>query len=151
MNSSQRKIYDDILYKGRLECDSFLQGKSTRFNVLSSLLRLRQLCCHPKLLPDFEKQGLIDSTKTELLNELICQIIDSEHRTLVFSQFTSLLAIIRNCLNYFRITDSHQPCFNNFVFKRVTSGGNYMAYYKVFQQVISLQNKPMILTITAQI
>lgn len=96
MSEGQRKVYNDILYKGRLECDSFLQGKSTRFNVLSSLLRLRQLCCHPKLLPDFNNQGDIESAKTELLYELIWEIIDSEHRTLVFSQFTSLLSIIRN-------------------------------------------------------
>lgn len=95
MSEAQRKVYNDILYKGRLECDSFLQGKSTRFNVLSSLLRLRQLCCHPKLLPDFDKQESIESAKTELLHELIWQIIDSEHRTLVFSQFTSLLGIIK--------------------------------------------------------
>ncbi len=96
MSEGQRKVYDDILYKGRLECDSFLQGKSTRFNVLSSLLRLRQLCCHPKLLPDFSKQQSIESAKTELLQELIWQIMDSEHRTLIFSQFTSLLSIIKN-------------------------------------------------------
>lgn len=96
MSEGQRKIYNDILYKGRLECDSFLQGKSTRFNVLSSLLRLRQLCCHPKLLPDFNNQESIESAKTELLYEIIWQIIDSEHRTLIFSQFTSLLSIIRN-------------------------------------------------------
>ncbi|MEI6054460.1 MAG: DEAD/DEAH box helicase [Lentisphaerota bacterium] len=96
MSEGQRKVYNDILYKGRLECDSFLQGKSTRFNVLSSLLRLRQLCCHPKLLPDFTNQGNIESAKTELLHELIWEIIDSEHRTLVFSQFTSLLSIIKN-------------------------------------------------------
>lgn len=96
MSEGQRKIYNDILDKGRLECSSFLQGKSTRFNVLTSLLRLRQLCCHPKLLPDFNNQGNIESAKTELLHELIWQIIDSEHRTLIFSQFTSLLSIIKN-------------------------------------------------------
>ncbi|HBM16001.1 MAG TPA: hypothetical protein DD381_06630 [Lentisphaeria bacterium] len=95
MNSNQRKVYNEILYKGRIECDSFLQGKSTRFNVLSSLLRLRQLCCHPLLLPDFTNQSKIESAKTDLLNEIICQIIDSGHRTLVFSQFTSLLSIIK--------------------------------------------------------
>jgi len=95
MTPEQQKIYNEILYKGKLECDSYLKGKSTRFNVLTSLLKLRQICCHPKLISKNSDELTKASTKTDLLQELIFQILDSGHKTLIFSQFTSLLAIIK--------------------------------------------------------
>ena len=95
MTPEQQKIYNEILHRGKIECDSYLKGKSTRFNVLTSLLRLRQICCHPKLIPEISGDLTDASTKTDLLQELIFQILDSEHKTLIFSQFTSLLAIVR--------------------------------------------------------
>ena len=45
------------------------------------------------------RQGTTDSAKTELLKELLLETIDSGHRTLVFSQFTSLLAILKDWLD----------------------------------------------------
>lgn len=95
MTTEQQKIYNEVLYKGKLECDSYLKGKSTRFHVLTSLLRLRQICCHPKLIPEISKNTVDTSAKLDLLQELIFQILDSKHKTLIFSQFTSLLAIIK--------------------------------------------------------
>ena len=99
MIPSQRKLYNSLLIDGKNRYQSFYDGKTTRFDILSSLLRLRQLCCHPNLLPDTLRQGVIDSAKTELLKELLLEVIDSGHRTLVFSQFTSLLAILKEWLN----------------------------------------------------
>lgn len=99
MAQEQQKIYNEILYKGKLECDSYLKGRSTRFNVLTSLLRLRQICCHPSLIHENSNELIKSSAKTDLLQELIFQILDSGHKTLIFSQFTSLLAIIKKwCL-----------------------------------------------------
>ncbi len=99
MQQPQRKLYDKILSDGKIRYQSFFDGKTTRFDILTSLLRLRQLCCHPGLLPDTLRQGVSDSAKTELLKELLLEAIDSGHRTLVFSQFTSLLAILKDWLD----------------------------------------------------
>jgi SNF2 family DNA or RNA helicase len=74
-------------------------GNKGRFEILSLLLRLRQFCCHPSLLPgDFNCRGT-PSAKMELLKELVLESVDSSHKLLVFSQFPSLLKIARNWLD----------------------------------------------------
>ena len=98
MLDTQRELYNSILREGKRRYQSFFDGKTTRFDILTSLLRLRQLCCHPGLLPDTLQQGVIESAKTELLKELLLETIDSGQRTLVFSQFTSLLKILKDWL-----------------------------------------------------
>jgi SNF2 family DNA or RNA helicase len=102
---SQQKLYDSILRDGRNKFDLFNSGKSTRFDVLSSLTRLRQLCCHPGLLPELMRKGERgESAKLELLKELLLETLDSGQKTLVFSQFTSLLKIIKEWLDSQGIT-----------------------------------------------
>ena len=60
------------------------------------LLKLRQVCCHPKLfLPDYEGT----SGKLELLVQTVHSAIDSGRRMLIFSQFVGMLQIIRKRLN----------------------------------------------------
>jgi superfamily II DNA or RNA helicase len=59
--------------------------------TLTQLLRLRQICCDPRLLKD----ETADSAKLEAFRELLAESIDEGHRMLVFSQFTSLLALLR--------------------------------------------------------
>ena len=100
MEPEQRELYESLLRDGQSRCRQFLTGKGSRFDVLTSLLRLRQLCCHPLLLPPhLRHESQAGSAKTELVQELLLQAIDSSHRTLVFSQFTSLLAILRGWLD----------------------------------------------------
>ncbi len=100
MLPSQRLLYDRLLEEGRSRCASFIKGKGSRFDVLTALLRLRQLCCHPSLVPEQLRGGSVcESAKTELLKEVLLEAMDSGHRTLVFSQFTSLLAVLRGWLD----------------------------------------------------
>ena len=99
MAPAQRKIYDDFREKG-LDCFNALvkKGNNKRFDLLSNLLRLRQICCHPELLP-VDTNGLsMPSAKTELLQELLLEALDSGHKVLLFSQFTSFLTIIKKWL-----------------------------------------------------
>jgi len=64
-----------------------------RMATLTQLLRLRQICCDPRLVdPDSVAKH---SSKLEALRELLAEAIDDGHRVLVFSQFTSLLALLR--------------------------------------------------------
>ncbi|MDB6113762.1 MAG: Non-specific serine/threonine protein kinase, partial [Lacunisphaera sp.] len=79
--------------------------------ALTQLLRLRQICCDPRLvevgrvIPDAPKADAErrvkdnppyrDSAKLEAFRELLAESIDEGHRMLVFSQFTSLLALLR--------------------------------------------------------
>ncbi|MDE7468930.1 MAG: DEAD/DEAH box helicase, partial [Desulfovibrionaceae bacterium] len=70
-----------------------------QISILDALLKLRQICCHPKLL-DLNMPGVqvqnIPSSKFETFKELVTTIIDSNHRVLVFSQFIQMLHIMRD-------------------------------------------------------
>ena len=62
-----------------------------RFTLLAALTRLRQLCCHPRLVyPDTH----VGSTKAGYLLELLSELRETDHRTLVFSQFRSFLELL---------------------------------------------------------
>lgn len=98
MASDQRKLYNEVFsYGQRLVATYDKNKKQHGFEILTTLLRLRQICCNPKLLPDMERVK-ISSAKTDLLKELVLENIDSGHKMLIFSQFTSLLKIIRTWL-----------------------------------------------------
>ncbi len=62
-----------------------------RMATLTQLLRLRQICCDPRLIEN-EKA---ESAKLDAFRELLAESIDEGHRMLVFSQFTSLLGLLR--------------------------------------------------------
>ncbi len=87
----QKKLYDRILAEGRAEIQKCREG-DVRANALifNTLLRLRQVCCNPELLPGGVGKG-VPSAKMELLMELLHENIDSSHKVLLFSQFTSFL------------------------------------------------------------
>jgi SNF2 family DNA or RNA helicase len=96
MSSSERQAYDDLRDYYRAELTKTVKAKGmarSKIHVLEALLRLRQAACHPGLL-DKRKidQG---SSKLEALLEHVQEVIEDGHKALVFSQFTSLLAIVR--------------------------------------------------------
>ena len=71
-------------------------------NILEALLRLRQAACHPGLI-DPKKVGE-PSAKLEALIPQLEELIEEGHKVLVFSQFTSFLAIVRERLDEEKIT-----------------------------------------------
>lgn len=98
MTPEQKSIYDDLLAKLRLYVGQALSDGSlprARLQVLSMLLKLRQVCCHPKLfLSDYAGQ----SGKLELLVQIVHTALDNGHRMLIFSQFVGMLQMIRSRL-----------------------------------------------------
>jgi len=67
-----------------------------RMEILATLMRLRQVCCHLDLLNDlYGFKARHPSAKMELFFELLDEALDSGHRILVFSQFVSMLTILR--------------------------------------------------------
>jgi SNF2 family DNA or RNA helicase len=67
----------------------------SRMEILKTLLRLRQICCHLDLLKLADLNSRYPSAKMDLFFELMDEALDGGHRVLVFSQFTSMLAILR--------------------------------------------------------
>ena len=72
---------------------------SVRMATLTQLLRLRQVCCDPRLLPNSgienPQSKIENSAKLDAFRELLAESIDDGHRLLVFSQFTALLGLLR--------------------------------------------------------
>ena len=64
-----------------------------RFNLLTSMLRLRQICCHPALVDESLRSA--ESAKLTALEELLEPLVEEGHKVLVFSQFVTMLELIR--------------------------------------------------------
>lgn len=100
LGPAETKLYDELkeYYRNSIFTLMDEQGLGkTKMHVLEALLRLRQAACHPGLL-DSAKTGE-SSTKLDVLTEHLEELIAENHKTLVFSQFTSLLAIVKNHLD----------------------------------------------------
>jgi len=100
LDPAQRKLYDELRDHYRqalwtkIEQDGL--GKS-KIMVLEALLRLRQVACHPGLV---DKTRLGESSaKLDTLMSRLEEIHEEGHKVLVFSQFTSLLSIVRDRLD----------------------------------------------------
>lgn len=63
-----------------------------RFNFLTSLLRLRQICCHPALVQADPSAG---SAKVEALLDLVEPLMEEGHKVLVFSQFVTMIDLLQ--------------------------------------------------------
>jgi len=99
MEGIQEELYKAELkriQKALLGLDSDEAVKKNSFAILQGLMRLRQICCHPGLIdPKFLKE---ESAKMTALFYLLDQLREEGHKVLVFSQFVSMLDIIKTRL-----------------------------------------------------
>ena len=100
LEPAQRKIYDSLRAHYRASLLGGLgakrHGRST-VHVLEALLRLRQAACHPGLIDPAHAGG--PSAKLDLLLPRLQELVEDGRKVLVFSQFTSLLALLRDRLD----------------------------------------------------
>jgi hypothetical protein len=100
LGTKQRKAYDELREHYRQELTGRISRMGisrSRIAVLEALLRLRQAACHPGLIDPAEKSE--PGAKLEALLEQLDEVTDEGHKVLVFSQFTSFLAILRQHLD----------------------------------------------------
>ena len=97
LDEEQRKIYDGYkkYYRDKLlkEVEENEKSNSFYFNVLEAIMRLRQICNHPKLLQEKEYANSNSVKLKEIIHELKNNI--SHRKVLVFSNFTSMLDLIK--------------------------------------------------------
>jgi SNF2 family DNA or RNA helicase len=100
LGEEQRRGYDELREHYRQELSGRIgrQGIGrSRIAVLEALLRLRQAACHPGLVDPARVDEA--GAKLETLLEQLAEVLDEGHKVLVFSQFTSFLAILRRRLD----------------------------------------------------
>ncbi|HEY1377610.1 MAG TPA: DEAD/DEAH box helicase [Gemmataceae bacterium] len=100
LEPAQRRLYDELRdhYRQALLARVAAVGLGrSKIQVLEALLRLRQAACHPGLI-DAGRTGE-SSAKLDVLLPQLAEVTESGHKALVFSQFTSLLAIVRSRLD----------------------------------------------------
>jgi hypothetical protein len=107
MTKDQRLVYQELVKRSADKLESLVaqQGfQKSRMEVLKTLLRLRQACCHLDLLKMEGLKSEAPSGKLELFKEMINEAVDGGHRVLVFSQFTSMLGILKSELETMGLT-----------------------------------------------
>ena len=97
MTPEQERIYRASLERLRPRIDQLMdeKGGRGRIEVLSAITELREICCHPSLVMSDYRGG---SGKEELLIELLPEMIRDGRRVLLFSQFTSMLKLLKRRL-----------------------------------------------------
>ncbi|MFN0061388.1 MAG: SNF2-related protein [Myxococcaceae bacterium] len=95
LEESRRKVYDTIEKVG---------FKRSRVSILAALMKLRQVCCDPRLLKLPPGTLLPPSAKLERFQELTDDLIAEGHRALVFSQFTEMLELLKKQADERKIT-----------------------------------------------
>lgn len=110
MTSEQQRWYNRLLQEARGKIGDMVKARGfakAKFEILALLMRLRQVASDLELLKEYrEKAGKsapADPTelsgKLEAFLELLDEAVDGGHRVLVFSQFVSMLAILRRELD----------------------------------------------------
>ncbi len=104
LEGNDKKLYDELrdYYRGRLLNNGAGENSGQyKIQVLEALLRLRQAACHPGLID--KKKIAESSAKVDTLLAQLDQVLEENHKALVFSQFTSFLAIVRSRLDKAKI------------------------------------------------
>ncbi|MDO8706183.1 MAG: DEAD/DEAH box helicase [Sulfuricaulis sp.] len=102
IEGDQRDLYESIRLamneKVRREIEKKGLARS-QIVILDALLKLRQVCCDPRLLKLESAKQVKRSAKLELLMDMLPELIEEGRRILLFSQFTSMLALIERELS----------------------------------------------------
>ncbi|GAB5379709.1 MAG: DEAD/DEAH box helicase [Aliiglaciecola sp.] len=106
LEGKQAQMYGSIRLSMDKKLTALIQNKGinrSQIDILSAMLKLRQVCCHPDLLNVKQKQDNT-SAKLDLLLDMLDELLLDGRKIIVFSQFTSMLEIIERALNQRKIT-----------------------------------------------
>lgn len=122
MDKAQRKLYDQTRDRYRAQILGIYDeagSAKAQMTVLEGLLRLRQICCDPRLVDPESKAG---SAKREALLETMQTLRAEGHKALIFSQFVQMLSLLKKDLDQLSIpylyldgrTKDRQGCVDQF-------------------------------------
>ena len=91
MKAEQRRVYEGVRLSAHRDVQAAMsRGGPSTMQVLEALLRMRQACCDPALLPG-DTGVLAGAAKLDRMEEILVELVSEGHKALVFSQWTSLL------------------------------------------------------------
>lgn len=98
----QRDLYESIRVSLNKRVKEEIEKRglaSSQLVILDSLLKLRQVCCDPRLVKLDSAAGVVESGKLDYLLSLVKQLFEQDRKILLFSQFTSMLSLIGEALS----------------------------------------------------
>ena len=101
LEGKQADLYETIRLTTEKAVRDALADKGlaqSQIQILDALLKLRQVCCDPRLVPLASAQKIQQSAKLDLLMELLPEMLAEGRKVLLFSQFTSMLELIEEAL-----------------------------------------------------
>jgi superfamily II DNA or RNA helicase len=101
LEGAQRDLYETVrtAMDERVRAEIAARGlMQSQIVVLDALLKLRQICCDPRLLKLDAARKVHESAKLDALLELLDELLQGGHRVLLFSQFTSMLELVEQAL-----------------------------------------------------
>ena len=102
LEGAQRDLYEGqraVLDKKLRDILAKKGASQSQIMILDALLKLRQTCCDPRLVKTAAARAVKESAKLADLSELLQELVSEDRRVLLFSQFTSMLALIEELLN----------------------------------------------------
>ena len=128
LEGKQADLYETIRLTTEKAVRDALANKGlakSQIQILDALLKLRQVCCDPRLVPIPAAQKVKQSAKLELLMELLPELLAEGRKVLLFSQFTSMLTLIeeelaKRKLNWVKLTGQSQK--RDAIIEQFTSG-----------------------------
>jgi len=97
LGGAQRDLYESLRVAGHAEVRKVIAAKGiggSTITILDALMKLRQVCCDPRLVRGESAAGVRESAKYDVLMELVAQQLAQGRRVLVFSQFASMVRLI---------------------------------------------------------
>jgi superfamily II DNA or RNA helicase len=97
LRGDQRQLYEAIRVAAHADVRRIVRTKGmggSTIAILDALMKLRQVCCDPRLVRVTSARRVVGSAKLEFFFQLLTEQLGTKRRVLVFSQFTSMLGLI---------------------------------------------------------
>ena len=101
LGDDERELYESIRVAAHADVRAAIRKKgiaASTIPVLAALMKLRQVCCHPKLVNLSGADEVVGAAKFEMVTQLLRNLVSEGRRVLVFSQFARMLTLLSEAL-----------------------------------------------------
>ncbi|WP_429401239.1 DEAD/DEAH box helicase [Paraburkholderia sp. MM5482-R1] len=102
LSGEQRDLYESVRIAMQVQVQAAISESGphrSHIIVLAAILKLRQVCCDPRLLKNGSTRTAAGSAKLDLAVSMICELVEAGRHVLVYSQFTEMLDLLAESLD----------------------------------------------------